>query len=100
VIGTSGATVLFVVNLLFAGVLGVGAGRLTCSVLRRTWDLKMIVMDAVLAVVIAVIATYLVSTLDTARGIWESRVTLVLAIAAASVVLRHTARLLVRSSPE
>jgi hypothetical protein len=96
-IGTGGATVLFVVNLLFASVLGVGAGGLTCFVLRRPWGFKAAVIDAVLAAVIALIAAYMVSTIEVARGVWESRVTLVLAIAVASVVLRHVVRLLLRS---
>jgi len=96
-IGTGGATVLFVVNLLFASVLGVGAGGLTCFVLRRPWGFKAAVIDAVLAAVIAFIAAYVVSAIEVGRGVWESRVTLVLAIAAASVVLRHVVRRLLRS---
>lgn len=45
-IGTSGATVLFVVNLLFASVLGISAGGLTCFVLRRPWGFKAAVIDS------------------------------------------------------
>ena len=96
-IGTSGATVLFVVNVLFASVLGVGAGGFTCFVLRRPWGLKAAVIDAVLAAVVAVVAAYVVSAIEIRRGVWESRVTLVLVIAPASVVLRHVVWLLFRS---
>ena len=96
-IGTSGATVLFVVNVLFASVLGVGAGGVTCFVLRRPWGLKAVVIDAVLAAVVAVVAAYVVSAIEISRGVWGSRVTLVLAIAAGSVVVRHVVRLLLRS---
>jgi hypothetical protein len=99
-IGTTGATVLFVlfiVNIFFASVLGVGAGGLTCFVLRRPWGLKAAVIDAVLAAVVAVVAAYVVSAIEIRRGVWESRVTLVLVIAPASVVLRHVVWLLFRS---
>lgn len=96
-IGTSGATVLFLVNVVFASVLGIGAGGLTCLVLRQRWGRKVGLIDAILAVVVAVIAAYVVSAVDNARGVWESRVTLILAIAAGSVVLRHLLRLAFRS---
>ena len=58
-------------------------------VLRRPWGVKAAVIDAVLAAVVAVIAAYLVSAIDIARGVWESRVTLILAIATGSVVLKY-----------
>ena len=97
-IGTSGATVLFVVNVLFASVLGVGAGGLTCFLVRRPWGFKDALMDTVLAAVVAVVAAYLVSAIENARGVWESRVALILAIAAASVVIRNLMRLALRSA--
>ncbi|MGA6984446.1 MAG: hypothetical protein WBZ01_00205 [Terriglobales bacterium] len=97
-IGTSGAAVLFVVNLLFASVLGVGAGGLTCFMLRRPWGLKAAVIDAVFAAIVGVIAAYVVSAIEIARGVWESRVALILAIAVASVVIRHLVRLALRSA--
>ena len=96
-IGTSGATVLLLANIVFASVLGIGAGGLTCLVLRQPWGLKAAVIDAVLAAVVAVIAAYVVSAIEIARGVWESRVALVLAIAAGSIVLRHLLRLTLRS---
>jgi len=96
-IGTSGATMLFLVNIIFGGVLGIGAGGLTCLVLRRPWGLKTALFDAVLASVIGVIAAYMVAVIESARGVWESRVTVILAIAAGSVVLRHLLRLAFRS---
>jgi hypothetical protein len=97
-IGTNGAAVLLLVNIIFASVLGIGAGGLTCLVLRRPWSLKAALIDAVLAAVVAVIAAYVVSAIDNARGVLDSRVGPVLAIAAASVVVRHLIRLGVRSS--
>ena len=50
-----------------------------------------------LAAVVAVVAAYVVSAIEIRRGVWESRVTLVLVIAPASVVLRHVVWLLLRS---
>jgi hypothetical protein len=40
-IGTTGATVLFSLNVLFAGVLGIGAGGLMCLALRRSSQLPL-----------------------------------------------------------
>jgi hypothetical protein len=88
-IGTRGAAVLLLVNIIFAGVLGLGAGGLMCLVLRRPWRVKVALIDAVLGAVAAVIAAYVVSSIDNARGVLDSRVGLVLVIAACSVVLRH-----------
>ncbi len=92
-IGIGGATVLFLVNIIFASVLGIAAGGLTCLALRRPWALKAAIIDAVLAVVVGVIAAYVVAAVESARGVWESRVTLILVIAVGSVVLRHLIRL-------
>jgi hypothetical protein len=97
-IGTTSATVLFLLNVLFASVLGVGAGGITCLVLRRPWGVKDFLIDAALAAVVAVIAAYVVSAVEATRGIWESRVALILAIAVASVVVRHLIRLALRSA--
>lgn len=97
-IGTTSATVLFLVNVILAGVLGICAGGLICLVLRRPWSLKAALVDAVLAAVVAVISAYVVSAIDNTRGVLGSRVGLILAIAAASVVMKHLMRLAVRSS--
>ena len=97
-IGTTGAAVLFVVNVISASALGAVAGGLTCLMLRRPWGIKAAVIDAVLAAVVAVIAAYVVSAIEIARGVWESRVTLILAVAVGSVVARHILRALLRPS--
>lgn len=95
-IGTTGATVLFLINVLVACVLGLGAGGLMCLALRRSWGLKEALIDAVLAAVVAVTAAYLIAAIESARGVWESRVALILSIAVASVVVRHLIRLKLR----
>ncbi len=89
---------LFSINILLASVLGVITGGLTCLALRRFWGLKQALIDAVLAAVVAVAAAYSVSAIESARGIWESRVALILAIAVGSVVIRHLIRFVLRSA--
>jgi hypothetical protein len=97
-IDTTGATVLFLINVLLASVLGIGAGGLTCLAIRRSWGLKEALIDAVLAAVVAVAAAYVVAAIESAGGVWESRVALILAIAVASVVIRNLIRLGLRSA--
>ena len=96
-IGTTGATVLALINILIAGVLGIGASGFTCLALRRPWGLRPALIDAVLAAGIAVTAAYVFAATESARGAWGSGVTLVLAIAVASVVVRHLLLLALRS---
>ena len=97
-VGTTGAIVLVTINGLLASLLGIGAGGLTCLLLRQSWSLKQCLVDAVIAAAMAFAAAYVVSAIDSARGIWESRVALILAIAVASVVVRHLVRLAFRST--
>jgi hypothetical protein len=95
-IGTTGATILYLINVLLASVLGVGAGGLTCLILRLKWGVKAALIDAVLAAIVAVITAYVAATIETARGVWASNVTLVLVIAVISVVIRHLVQLALR----
>ena len=88
-IGTTGATVLFIVNFVLAGILGIAAGGLTGLIQRRPWGLKAVGIDAVLAIVVAIIAVYVLTAIEVSRGIWGSIVAPVWAIAVLSVVGRH-----------
>jgi hypothetical protein len=88
-IGTTGGAVLVVVNILFAAALGIGAGGLACLGFRQPWGLKVALLDGVLAAFVAVVAAYVVAMIEASRGIWGSRVILVLAIALGCAVLRH-----------
>jgi hypothetical protein len=97
-IGTEGAAILVLVNLIFAGVLGIAAGGLTSLVLWRPWGLKVAVVDGVLASVVAVISAYVITAIDVARGVLQSRVTLILTLAVVSVVLWHLLQRTVRST--
>jgi integral membrane sensor domain MASE1 len=60
--------------------------------------LKPALIDALLAAVVAVIAAYVVGAIESASHVWGSRVTMILAIGAASVVVRHLMRLSHRPS--
>ena len=97
-IGTKGATVLFAVNVLFASILGVGAGALACLLLRQDWRLKTALIDGAFAAVVTIVAAFAVTAIDASRGVWESRVMLVLAVSVVSVVGRHILRPLLHSS--
>ncbi len=89
---------MFLMYVLFASALGIGVGGFASLLLRQPWGFKVILMDAALAGIVVIIAAYMVSLIDSARGVLESRVGLVLGIAAASVVVMHLIRLAVRSS--
>jgi hypothetical protein len=93
---TSAATAMFLMYVFFAAVLGIGVGGFACLLLRQSWGFKTTLIDAVLAAAVVIIAAYLVSAIDNARGVWESRIGLVLTLAAASVLLRHVFRLVLR----
>src|SRR3954454_2994045 len=97
-IGTTGATILFVINLLFASVLGIAAGGVSCLVLHRPWGIKPAFMDATLAAVVAVIAAYVIGAIESASHVWGSHVTLILVLGAATVVVKHLMLLSLRSS--
>ena len=97
-IGVTGYKILFYVNVLFASILGIAVGGLTCFVLRRPWGLKVAVIDGLLASVVAVTSAYVLSAIDAAHGALQSRVTLILTLAVVSVVLWHLLRLALRAA--
>lgn len=91
-IGTNAATLLVIVNFIAAVVLGVVAGGLSCLVLRRSWGLKVATRDAALAAAMAIISVTVITVIDNALGILESRVALVMAVAVGGVIVRHVIR--------
>jgi len=97
-IGTTGATILAVILLLLAAALGIGGGGLACLVLRQPWHARVAVIDAAVAATVAFIAGNLVAAIEMARHNYESRVTLILAIAVGGVLVRHIVRALRRHS--
>jgi len=88
-IGTIGAAVLVAVYLLLAGMLGLGAGGFLCFVRRRPWSVKVALVDAMIAVLVALVTTYVLAAMLASHGVWGSTVGPVLALAVASVVVRH-----------
>lgn len=96
-IGTTGATIVIVIKILFACVLGIGTGGLTCLVLRRSWNVRQALIDAVLAMVVAFITAYVVVGIDIHRGVWRSRDALILSITIGSVVARHFIRFILHA---
>jgi hypothetical protein len=97
-IGTTGATIVIVFYVLVTCVLGIGAGGLTCLVLRQSWNVRQALIDAVLVVGVTVVTAYVVDAIDIPRGVWESRNGLILAVAVGSVVARHLIRFVFRST--
>jgi hypothetical protein len=93
------ATVLFLVNIIVVSMLGIGVGYFTCLGLRQGWSRMAAIIDAALALVVAIISAYVISAIDAAHGVLQSRVTLILTIAAGSVFLRHLLRLSARRLP-
>jgi len=86
-IGTVNAEVIALVYLVFAGVLGIGAGGLTCLVLRRRWSIHIAFVDGVFAFVVAFISAEALPT--RVADMWTPVVNPFQAIGAISVVARH-----------
>ncbi|MGB6742034.1 MAG: hypothetical protein WBE38_00150 [Terracidiphilus sp.] len=98
-IGTGGAFVLAVVNILFATVLGIGIGGLASLGFRQSWRLKVALQDGLLAGLVALVAAYLIGSFEAARGAVGAHVVVwVFAIALSSVVLKHLLRFALRSA--
>ena len=88
-IGTRGAAVLAIVNLLLAGILGLAVGGFLCLVRRRPWSLKLGLTDAMLAMFFALVTACVFAAMLIYRGVWASAVGPAFAVATASVVVRH-----------
>jgi hypothetical protein len=91
-IGTNGALVILIVNLLATGILGVVGvvtGLITSVVLRQRWRLKDGFTDAIVSGLTALVSASMLSIIDGVRGTLQSRVLLVILIAMATVVLTH-----------
>ena len=97
-IGTVGGAVLTVVSILFVVVLGIGVGGLASLGFRQSWSFKVALQDSLLAALVGVVAAYIIAMVEASRGVWASRVELVMAIALSSVVLRHLLRFAFRAA--
>jgi hypothetical protein len=88
-IGTTGALVLVIVNVVLAGALGVGAGGLVSLILWRRWGVKTIAKDFLLAVAVYILAGSVIMQIEIAHGVWRSDVALTTEIAVGCVVVSH-----------
>ena len=77
------------VNLVLAGVFGIIVGAFCSLFFQQRWTLKVIGLDFLLAVIVAVVAVYLVTEILIHLSAAGSIVWPVWAIASLSVVARH-----------
>jgi len=80
---------VILIYVLFACLLGVGAGVLYCLGSRRRWNYNTGIVDALWGAIVFFVAWYLESEIYIARGLWDAPVGLAFGIAMVSVVLKH-----------
>jgi hypothetical protein len=97
-LGTTGGAVLVCANLLVIGVIGMSVGLLASLAMRKGWGMKVALVDMSTAIIAALITGYVVSSIEAARGVWESRLELIAIFATAAVLLMHAARAICRSN--
>lgn len=91
-IGTTGATVLAIVNVLIAGILGIVVGAISCAVLRRRWTVRAAGIDAVLAMIVFFIAVMAISEIQIRLAHWADALTPGWILAAVAVIAGHLVR--------
>jgi hypothetical protein len=91
-VGTTGSAVLVIASILFASLLGLGAGGLICLVLRQPWGFKAAAIDGGVAAVVLLVGAFVEAEVEAARGIWDSHETLILFIAVGSAAGRELLR--------
>jgi tetrahydromethanopterin S-methyltransferase subunit D len=88
-IGTTGATVLAIVNILFAGILGIVVGGISCATLRQRWSFQAVGIDAVLAMIVFFIAVTAISEIQIRLTHWADALTPGWILAAVAVIAGH-----------
>jgi hypothetical protein len=88
-IGTTGAAVIFIGNVILTGMLGIAAGIFACFVFRQAWRVTDALVDAPLAAIVAIGTAYLFGVIETAKGTWGFGVWTIFCVAAGSVIIRH-----------
>jgi hypothetical protein len=88
-LGTTQAMVLTIGYIVFAGLLGIVAGGVTSAILRQRWGLKAIGTDLALAMIVAVVAGYVLTEIDIRRGVWNSALWPLWTTAVVSVIAMH-----------
>lgn len=97
-VSSSLAVVLALISLIASSLLAVIIGYLSCILLRLSWGWAISVVDVLLAPIVAIACAYAMFKIDSANGVLQSRLGLVLAASAVAIVLRHLCRLMFRSS--
>ena len=91
-IGTKGALVILIFNLLATGILGAITGVITSLILQQRWRIKNGFTDATVATLTALFSASILTLIDEARGTLQSRLLLDVLIAVGAVVLTHVVR--------
>lgn len=91
-IPTTLAPVLTLASFLLICTLAALVGFLACVLLRLPWGVSVAATDVILAIIVTIVAGLVAAVIDTAHGVLESRLTLVLLIANAAVAIRHILR--------
>ena len=93
------SAVLFsLMSLAFVSLPAIGAGGLTCFLLRQPWGFKQAFLDAVLGNIVALAAVYGASLVQQAHGASDTTqpVALIFILALAGVAARHIIRFALR----
>jgi hypothetical protein len=83
------ATWLAFLYVLFAGLLGIGAGGASCLLMRRGWTVRTAIADGFLAAIVCFVVAYVWGKIASSKGVWDIPISLIFGIATASVPLRH-----------
>lgn len=90
---TSGtATVIALVTLTVSFLIGILVGGVMCFLLRLSWGVKTITLDALIAAVLAVASAFAYSAIAVSRGKLNSGVLWIILTATTGVAIRHIVR--------
>jgi len=84
-----GAEMIAAANLLLAGFFGIIVGGFCSAFFRQRWTLKPILLDFLVALIVAVVAGFILAHALAFIGIYSSLLMPVWAIASLGVVCRH-----------
>ncbi len=84
-----GATIIALLNLLLAGLFGIIVGGFCSAFFRQRWSPKAVLLDFLVALIVAVVAGFILAYGLAFLGIYSSLLMPVWAIASLGVVCRH-----------
>jgi hypothetical protein len=88
-VSVQGAEIIALVNLLLAGLFGIIVGGFCSAFFRQRWTLKSVLLDFLVALIVAVVAGFILAYALAFMGIYSSLLMPVWAIASLCVVCRH-----------